>query len=223
MAYVYRHIRLDKNEPFYIGIGSGIKGIYKRAYNKNGRNIFWKRIKNKTDYRVEILFDDLTWEEACEKEKEFIALYGRRNINTGILCNMTDGGEGSLGCIVSSETRKKLSYGKKGIKKPPRSEEHKINLSISRTGVKRGPHNEETKRKIGLVHKGKIIPHEMRIRISESLTGSKNKNSKIVLNLFNGIYYESAKEASFSCKINYHTLMSMLNGQNPNKTSFKYV
>jgi hypothetical protein len=22
MAYVYRHIRLDKNEPFYIGIGS---------------------------------------------------------------------------------------------------------------------------------------------------------------------------------------------------------
>jgi hypothetical protein len=23
MAYVYRHIRLDKNEPFYIGIGSG--------------------------------------------------------------------------------------------------------------------------------------------------------------------------------------------------------
>lgn len=22
MAYLYRHIRLDKNEPFYIGIGS---------------------------------------------------------------------------------------------------------------------------------------------------------------------------------------------------------
>ena len=29
MAYVYRHIRLDKNEPFYIGIGSD--KTYKRA------------------------------------------------------------------------------------------------------------------------------------------------------------------------------------------------
>ena len=29
MAYVYRHIRLDKNEPFYIGIGSDKE--YKRA------------------------------------------------------------------------------------------------------------------------------------------------------------------------------------------------
>jgi hypothetical protein len=32
MAYLYRHIRLDKNEPFYIGIGSDKQ--YKRAYNK---------------------------------------------------------------------------------------------------------------------------------------------------------------------------------------------
>lgn len=30
MAYVYRHIRLDKNEVFYIGIGTDTKN-YKRA------------------------------------------------------------------------------------------------------------------------------------------------------------------------------------------------
>jgi hypothetical protein len=34
MAYLYRYIRLDKNKPFYIGIGSDNKGQYKRAYNK---------------------------------------------------------------------------------------------------------------------------------------------------------------------------------------------
>lgn len=28
MAYVYRHIRLDKNEPFYIGIGKDEGGKY---------------------------------------------------------------------------------------------------------------------------------------------------------------------------------------------------
>ena len=34
MAILYRHIRLDKNVPFYIGIGKDIK----RAYSKSNRN-----------------------------------------------------------------------------------------------------------------------------------------------------------------------------------------
>lgn len=50
MAYVYRHIRLDKNEPFYIGIGSD--ATYKRANTKKGRNEIWKRIVCKTTYDV---------------------------------------------------------------------------------------------------------------------------------------------------------------------------
>ena len=107
MAYVYRHIRLDKNEPFYIGIGSDDK--YYRANKKSQRNIYWNRIVAKTDYEVEIVLDDLTWKQACEKEREFISLYGRKNTKTGILCNMTDGGEGTLGTITSNETKKKLS------------------------------------------------------------------------------------------------------------------
>ena len=92
MAIVYRHIRLDKNEVFYIGIGRDEK----RAYNKNSRNNYWKHIVSKTNYEIEILFDDLTWGQACEKEKEFIKLYGRKDLGTGTLVNMMDGGEGSI-------------------------------------------------------------------------------------------------------------------------------
>lgn len=33
--YLYRHIRLDKNEPFYIGIGSEKFG-FNRAISKTG-------------------------------------------------------------------------------------------------------------------------------------------------------------------------------------------
>jgi len=116
MAYLYRHIRLDKNEPFYIGIGedsSKFINKYRRAYIKSDRNIVWKRITNKTSYKVEILLDDLTWEEACQKEIEFIKLYGRINIKTGILANLTDGGEGLSN--ISLESREKIS---KGNKKP---------------------------------------------------------------------------------------------------------
>jgi hypothetical protein len=120
MAYVYRHIRLDKNEPFYIGIGSDEK--YQRADYKGlkGRNIYWHRIVGKTDYEVEIILDELTYEESLKKEQEFIALYGRVNNNTGILCNLTDGGEGSKGLVVSEETREKL---KKAVRLPQTEEQ----------------------------------------------------------------------------------------------------
>jgi hypothetical protein len=103
MPYLYRHIRLDKNQPFYIGIGSD--NSYKRANEKSRRSIHWKNIVKKSGYEVEILLDNLTWEEVCEKEKEFIALYGRVNLNKGTLCNMTDGGEGLIN--PSKETRDK--------------------------------------------------------------------------------------------------------------------
>ena len=106
MAYVYRHIRLDTNQPFYIGIGSD--NTYYRANKKSQRNIHWKRVVAKTDYEVEIMLDDLTWEQACEKEKEFIKLYGRYNYG-GILTNITEGGDGTLGHILTKESKEKLS------------------------------------------------------------------------------------------------------------------
>ena len=64
MAYVYRHIRLDTNQPFYIGIGIDNKSKYHRANTHHGRNNYWKNIVKKTDYAVEILFE--------HEDKDFI-------------------------------------------------------------------------------------------------------------------------------------------------------
>lgn len=97
MAYLYRHIRLDKNEVFYIGIGKDSKGKYTRAYSKHGRNIHWKSVVSISDYEIEIMLDDLTWEEAGIKEAEFIKLYGKSCTNSGTLVNISDGGIG--GCL----------------------------------------------------------------------------------------------------------------------------
>ena len=77
MAYIYRHIRLDKNEPFYIGIGSD--SDFKRALSSKDRNTHWHNIKTKSNYKIDILLKDLTWEEACNKEKEFIDLYEKED------------------------------------------------------------------------------------------------------------------------------------------------
>lgn len=107
--YLYRHIRLDKNEVFYIGIGTkndrDLKyGYYTRAYFKKGKSKYWGNVTAKTDYRVEILLESNSHDFIKKKEKEFIKLYGRKDFALGTLVNLTDGGDGS----VFSEERKKI-------------------------------------------------------------------------------------------------------------------
>lgn len=119
MAYIYRHIRLDTNQPFYIGMSSQRK----RPFQKSNREIEWKEIANRTPIRVEILFDDLSKNEAMEKEKELIALY-KRQCDGGTLVNKTLGGMGICGFKkkpISESTRLKMSLARKGIPKPNHS------------------------------------------------------------------------------------------------------
>lgn len=90
--YLYRHIRLDKNEPFYIGRGTktNLKAPYKRAYSKH-RHQFWHNITNKSNYNVEILVESDNLEFIKQKEIEFTKLYGRKVNNTGSLVNILEG------------------------------------------------------------------------------------------------------------------------------------
>jgi len=108
MAYVYKHTRIDNNEIFYIGIGSDENEGYKRANTTQGRNSWWYKITNKTSYRIEILYDNLDPETACEKEIELIKVIGRKCINEGTLVNLTEGGEGFRG-QHTEESKKKIS------------------------------------------------------------------------------------------------------------------
>jgi len=171
MAYVYRHIRLDKNEVFYIGIGNDSKGKYSRANNIKGRSPIWKNITKKTTHIVEIIEDDITWEEACSKEKWWIKFYGRKNINEGTLCNLTNGGEGIIGLVRTEEHRKKQSDAAKN--RPPMSQE--IKDKISRT--------------VSLVQTGIPCSPEKAAKISKSLMGHK-------INLGRPCSQESAKKIS---------------------------
>jgi hypothetical protein len=113
--YVYCHYRADNGQPFYIGRGKHIKkyknhsGQYKRANETSGRNPYWNNIANKYGFTVEIIADYLTDLETEEKEKEFIALYGRIKEEGGLLCNMSTGGGGSLGVILSSKQKRAIT------------------------------------------------------------------------------------------------------------------
>jgi len=136
MAYLYRHIRLDNNQPFYIGIGEDKPNQqyeYKRAYNKHGRSLRWKDVAYHIPYEVEIMMDGLSWNEACIKEAEFIQLYGRIDLGTGLLVNMTEGGDGHK-AQFSKEHKDKISASKLG---KSYSTESNIKKSIALTGRKK--------------------------------------------------------------------------------------
>ena len=224
MPYLYRHIRLDKNEPFYIGIGSD--NSYSRAHEKgNRRNKIWNKIVNKTKYEIEILLDDITWDYACQKEIEFIKLYGRIDLKSGTLANLTDGGDGTLGVFYSNERKKELSN---RMKNNPKTWEHllspesKLKSTKSLKGRKapnKGiPMSKDQKQKLSLSKKGKCKAWNK---------GMKNVNgkgmAKIVLDTQTGIFYESCKEAALAYDIKHSTLKSMLNGSNKNKTNLIYI
>mgnify|MGYP003537979170 CR=1 FL=1 len=115
--YLYRHIRLDRDEVFYVGIGTkyGNRNFktstseYYRALHKTHRGPIWKRISTKTNYEVEIILESDDYEFIKKKEIEFILLYGRIDLETGTLANLTNGGDGLLGGVHSAETKAKMS------------------------------------------------------------------------------------------------------------------
>jgi hypothetical protein len=144
MPYVYIHKKPISKEIFYVGIGKS--GDYKRATEFRRRNALWHNTVNKYGFIYEIVDDNISWQKACDIEKELIKLLGRKDLNIGKLVNMTDGGDGTYNVIVSDKTREKLklantnrfhdwgdkiSASKKGIKF---SEEHKLKLSEARKG-----------------------------------------------------------------------------------------
>ena len=110
--YHYLYLRED-GTPYYSGKGKG-----DRAWVKHANEI--KPPKDRA--RIVITHWNLLEIGAFIVERWYIRWYGRKDLGTGVLRNMTDGGEGTSGCT-------KL----RGI---PKSEEHKKNISLSKTGKK---------------------------------------------------------------------------------------
>lgn len=156
---VYRHRRLDINQIFYVGIGIQDK----RAYSEFSRNPFWKNVVLKTKYKVEIIARPETWEDCCEIEQLLILEYGRADLGTGTLVNLTNGGEGVVGNVLSNEVKEKLRIAFKGKK---HTKETKAKMSLASTGRKA---SEETRAKLSLAKKGKPLSeqHKEKLRLSK--------------------------------------------------------
>jgi hypothetical protein len=218
---VYRHSRGDDGSVFYVGIGTK-----SRPYTKSKRSAYWKNIVSKHGYSIEILAQNLSLEDAIDLEMLLIKEYGRKDIGTGILCNLTDGGEGTIN--VTLEVRKKLSERRRGVRTIPvgmiRNAEWCRKLSESKKGkvstFKGKTHTEEAKTLIREKRALQIITKESRLKQAKAISGANNPAAKKILDLENNVIYNTMKEAANSIGMKYTTLSAMLNGYCKNKTNF---
>jgi len=228
MAHVYRHIRLDTNEPFYIGIG--VDDEFIRAYenNKGRRSKWWNRIANKHGYEVDILFRDASVDFAKEKEKEFIKLYGRIDLKTGTLCNQTDGGDGCNGWTPNGITREKMKAaakirGTKMLNTP----EIIAKRAESMRGKKRTPIQcERLAAWQRGIPKNKEQIEKMRATklLQENVEKSRNQpNCKKVLCLDNGVIYRSCAEAGRQLNVERSAISMCCLGVRGNAKGLKFI
>ena len=144
--YVYEHWRLDRDECFYVGKGTG-----KRAYATSLRNAHWQNIVKKLErmgfaFEVRIVSCGLTEAAAFKLEQDRIAFWW----DQVDLANMTKGGEGTIGFTYVHEEATKQKIG---------------------AALKGRQFSERTKQKMSRSGKGRVMPDDWKKAISTALRG----------------------------------------------------
>ena len=139
--YTYLYLRYD-GTPYYVGKGKGYRAI------ERGK----KHLVPVPKDPARILIQEFPTEfDAFAAERFLISYYGRKDLGTGILRNLLDGGTGGTsGAIVSEETRKKIGNAHRG----------KV-LS------------KKTRQRIRAAHIGKVLSIETRTKISIARKGNR--------------------------------------------------
>lgn len=193
MACVYIHRTINTKDVFYVGIGKSTKRAYEK--NKYQRNSKWIEIVEKNGIIVEITHENIIWEDACLIERYLISFW-RENSKIS-LCNITNGGQGTLGNKLSEESKKiigeknriKLTGRKitnpETIKKISISAKERMTDEVKKRISERMKNrvvSDETKRKLSEARKGKSyrkgykLSIEHKIKISNSNLGRKGVN-----------------------------------------------
>ena len=172
---VYIH-RCIENNKAYIGIAKGTPshrwGTNGKKYKQDSQPVFYNAIQKYgwDGFEHIIWATGLEHNEAKHIEKMLIALFRtncRKYKNPEYGYNETDGGDGSIGRVVSLETRAKISRAHKG-KKLSKEQREKISLTLTgRPSPTKGRRmSEETREKMSKSHTGMVFTEEHRKNLS---------------------------------------------------------
>lgn len=163
--YVYAW-QYPNGRTFYVGKGCGNRDrAPKHVNNRLFQNIVAKIRRSGEEPRIVRWQDGLHEADALKLEMSYIKLFGRRDISTGVLANLTDGGEGMSGLVVSEETRLKM-------KEAHSTEEARARSRANAIGNKRCVGREisaETRAKIGDANRGMVRSEEVRRKLSAAV------------------------------------------------------
>lgn len=244
--FVYEHMRKDSGEVFYVGKGTWTpKKRYIRASTTSKRNVHWKRVVAKCggfDHRIVAEFD--SEDGALREEVRRIGEYGRSNFG-GVLVNITSGGEGQSGVVMSSETKQKIADANRGKPKP---DHVKRAVSAAQRGVSNPP---EQSAKHSLRMRGEKNPNYNKKNSAETIAkrvatrGSKcsgeshpffgksrpahvvqrlrEANSLKVVDMATGETYQSVKCAASAFGRSESTVSRWLHGVRRNPTSLRFA
>jgi hypothetical protein len=193
--YTYAYLRED-GKPYYIGKGSG-----NRAFSKNGR-----KISLPPKERILILKKNLTEGEAFKHEIYMIAVFGRKDLGTGILYNFTDGGEGPSN--LSEERLEKLRERMRGNKINVGRKPSEETLRKRREKMKGRKPTELNRKRLREAHLGSKRTEETRRNISVK----KMKPIEIVFPSGRVGVFKSRNDAVFYTGINFETMRRLLKG-----------